>query len=216
MIHVPEPPRIVHLDQLESIPGPGNLIWHPVRATLGIRAFGCNAYTATEVGQDVVEPHSEDQAGHQELYFVVSGCATFTIDGQSHEAPSGTYVFVPDPLSHRQAVAAEPHTTVLTFGGPPTFEPSEWEWSFRAGPLLKPDPERARAILVDGLTSHPDSGSLHYELACLEAVHDNGEAALIELERALSLRPQVADWAREDPDFSGLASDPRFRTLVGL
>lgn len=51
--------------------------------------------------------------------------------------------------------------------------------------------------MVDGLTSHLDSGSLHYELACLEAVHDNGEAALIELERALSLRPQVADWARE-------------------
>ena len=37
------PPRSVHLDELDAIPGPGTLTWHPVRAHLGIRAFGCNA-----------------------------------------------------------------------------------------------------------------------------------------------------------------------------
>jgi hypothetical protein len=55
-----EPPKIIHLDQLEAVPGPGSLIWRPVRLALGIRAFGCNAYTAGEEGQDVVEPHTED------------------------------------------------------------------------------------------------------------------------------------------------------------
>ncbi|HYB29188.1 MAG TPA: hypothetical protein VEF89_21425 [Solirubrobacteraceae bacterium] len=37
---MPEPPKIVSVDQLESIPGPGSLTWHPVRLTLGVRAFG--------------------------------------------------------------------------------------------------------------------------------------------------------------------------------
>ena len=29
------PPRVVHLDEIEAIPGPGTLTWHPVRAHLG-------------------------------------------------------------------------------------------------------------------------------------------------------------------------------------
>ena len=53
-----EPPKIIHLEAVESVPGPGSLTWRPVRLALGIRAFGCNAYTAGEAGQDVVEPHT--------------------------------------------------------------------------------------------------------------------------------------------------------------
>jgi hypothetical protein len=45
---------------------------------------------------------------------------------------------------------------VLSFGGPPTFEPSAWEWSFRASPLLRSDPAGAREILTDGLEAHPE------------------------------------------------------------
>lgn len=54
--------RTVHLDDLPAIPGPGTLTWRPVRRTLDVRAFGCNAYTAAEAGSDVVEPHTEDVA----------------------------------------------------------------------------------------------------------------------------------------------------------
>jgi hypothetical protein len=53
-------PKVVRLDDLPAIAGPGSLTWRPVRLTLGIQAFGCNAYTAGEPGQDVVEPHTED------------------------------------------------------------------------------------------------------------------------------------------------------------
>jgi hypothetical protein len=213
---MPEPPRIVHLDQLESIPGPGTLTWHPVRLTLGIRAFGCNAYTAREAGQEVVEPHREDpQTAHQELYFVAAGRAMFTIDQERHDAPAGTYVFVPDPASMRAAVAAEPNTTVLSFGGPPTFEPSAWEWSFRAAPLMRSDPARAREILEEGLRSHPRSGSLHYNLACLEAVQGFRERALRSLRTAVECRPEVAPWALQDTDFESLHDDPEFRELIG-
>ena len=111
--------KVVHLDEIERIPGPETLTWLPVRATLDIRAFGCNAYVAGAAGEDVVEPHTEEGADHQELYFVARGRAQFTVDGDSFDAPAGTYVFIPEPESHRHAVAAEAGTTVLSFGGPP-------------------------------------------------------------------------------------------------
>ncbi len=212
---MPEPPRVVHVDQIEAIPGPGTLTWHPVRLALGIRAFGCNAYTAGEAGQDVVEPHTEDSAGHQELYYVAGGRARFTIDGQVYEAPAGTYVFVPDPGSHRHAVAEEPGTTVLSFGGPPTFEPSAWEWAFQATPLLRSDPPRARRILEEGLAVHPESGELHYNLACLEAIRGEPEAAIAELRRAIELRPEAAHWAGHDEDLAALRGRNEFEELVG-
>lgn len=213
---MPQAPRIVRLDEIESVPGPGTLLWHPVRLTLGVRAFGCNAYSAEEAGADVVEPHKEDPGlAHEELYFVARGRATFTIDGTAYDAPAGTYVFVPDPSSHRYAVAAEPATTVLSFGGPPTFVPSAWEWSFRAAPLVRSEPERARAILAEGLQAHPDAGSLHYVLACLEAVGGHRDRALASLRRAIELEPEAASWARDDEDFASLRSDPSFRAVTG-
>jgi quercetin dioxygenase-like cupin family protein len=183
--------------------------------TLGVNAFGCNAYTATGAGQDVVEPHTEDPTlAHQELYFVAAGRATFTIDGESYDAPAGTYVFVPDPGSHRHAVAEQPGTTVLSFGGPPTFEPSAWEWAFRAGPLIRSDAERAREILEEGLAHHPGSASLHYNLACLAAVEGDHAAALASLRRAIELRPEVAQWAQNDEDLASLRSEPEFTALI--
>jgi quercetin dioxygenase-like cupin family protein len=212
---MPKAPKVIHIDELDAIPGPGSLMWRPVRRTLGVRAFGCNAYTAGAAGDDVVEPHSEEPDVQQELYFVATGRATFTIDGQSHDAPAGTYVFVPDPESHRHAVAVEAGTTVLSFGGPPTFEPSAWEWSSLAAPLITTDPRRAREILSEGLEAHPNSASLHYNLACVDAREARHEEALDSLRLAVKARPEVADWAREDSDFESLRSDPRFQQLTG-
>ena len=212
---MPQPPKVVHLDDLESIPGPGTLTWRPVRSALGIRAFGCNAYTAAAVGEDVVEPHREDpKLAHEELYFVAAGRATFTIDGERHDAPAGTYVFVPDPASDRHAVAAEPATTVLSFGGPPTFEPSAWEWSFRARPLLESDPRRAMEIMEEGLRRHPESPSLRYNHACAAALAGDRARAVASLREVIKHRPEAAEWAREDEDFAGLRDDEEFLALV--
>jgi hypothetical protein len=207
-------PQVIALDDIEALPGPGTLRWLPVRHTLGIRAFGCNAYVAAEAGDDVVEPHTESPLDQEELYFVARGAATFTIDGETHEAPSGTYVFIPDPASRRHAVAREAGTTVLSFGGPPTFSPSAWEWSFRAAALLQSDRDGARSILEDGLRAHPEDASLLYNLACAEALDGHGPAAIEELRRAIAGRPEVADWARDDADLASLADDPAFRALL--
>jgi tetratricopeptide (TPR) repeat protein len=181
---------VARLQDLPSIPGPGSLTWRPVRAHFDVRAFGCNAYTAAAAGEDVVEPHEEaEDPGHEELYFVHAGRARFTLDGEEHEAGPGTYVFVRDPRVHRHAVALEAGTTVLSFGAPPTFAPSGWEWSFRAEPLMETDPAQARAILEDGIRERPESANLRYALARLEARLGNRDAALAAARQALELVP---------------------------
>jgi mannose-6-phosphate isomerase-like protein (cupin superfamily) len=194
------PPRVVHLDELEAIPGPGSLTWHPVRAHLELRAFGCNAYSAAKVGDDVVEPHEEDpDLGHEELYFVARGRATFTLDGETFDAPAGTYVFVPDTATHRHAVAAEPDTTVLSFGGPPTFTPSSWEWMFRAVALADSDPARAREIAEDGLDKHPESPGLRIALARVLLAEGDEAGARAAVADALERQPDAEDYVRQDP-----------------
>jgi mannose-6-phosphate isomerase-like protein (cupin superfamily) len=198
-------PRSVHLDELEAIPGPGTLTWHPVRAHLGLRAFGCNAYSARRVGDDVVEPHTESpEYAHEELYFVARGRATFTLDEETIDAPAGTYVFVPDTATHRHAVAAEPDTTVLSFGGPPTFTPSPWEWTFRAAPHVESDPQRAREIIEDGLREHPDSPGLQIHLARLEVRAGRKDEARALVRRALERQPAAEELVREDPALAAL------------
>ena len=181
---------VARLEDLESIPGPGTLTWRPVRAHFELRAFGCNAYTASAAGEDVVEPHDEaGDPGHEELYFVHAGRARFSLDGEEFEVGPGTYVFVRDHAVHRHAVALEAGTTVLSFGGPPTFEPSGWEGSFRAERFAETDHARARAILEDGARERPDSASIQYSLARLEARQGHRDAALAAARRALELVP---------------------------
>lgn len=212
---VRRPARAVHIDDIEGMPGPDTLTWHPVRMTLGIRAFGTNAYTAKEPGLDVVEPHTENPVlAHEELYFVARGRATFTVDGEEIDAPAGTYVFVPDPASHRHAVAAEGDTTVLSFGGPPTFVPSAWEWAFRAAAIRGDDPAGARAILDEGLGEHPESAGVRYELACWEATQGDRAAALEHLRKAIELDSSVRNYAAVDEDFASLRDDAEFRELL--
>jgi hypothetical protein len=151
--------RAVALDSVEAVPWRGtSLMWHPLRAALDTRIVGMGAYTADAVGQEVVEGHTEsdDGRGHEEVYVVLRGRATFTLDGEPLDAPAGTFVVVSDPSVHRGAVAAEPGTAVLALGGPPTFEPSPSEWIERARPLVASDPDRARSLLAEALAMRPD------------------------------------------------------------
>ena len=59
-------------------------------------------------GELVIEEHDETgggAGGHEELYVVIAGRATFTLDGESLDAPAGTLVFISDPSVKRKAVA---------------------------------------------------------------------------------------------------------------
>jgi hypothetical protein len=109
--------------------------WKPVRRHFGIRSFGVNAYVAHADGVTVIAAHdevSEDGTSHEELYFVASGHATFTVAGETLEAPAGTFVFVDDPAATRGALARTAGTTVLAFGAEPgaAFQVSEWELKY--------------------------------------------------------------------------------------
>ena len=86
----------------------------PVREHLGIHAFGVNAFTP---GEDnlLIGEHNEAGSGQEELYIVLDGTATFEIDGETVDAPAGTFVFVP-PESRRKATGVG---TVLALGGTP-------------------------------------------------------------------------------------------------
>ena len=92
--------------------------WSPIRRELDVQAFGINAWTAG--AWRTADPRARRSAlGHEELYLVTAGRATFTVDGDEIDAPAGTVVFVRDPAAQREAWAAEDGTTVLAVGGRP-------------------------------------------------------------------------------------------------
>lgn len=211
--------RIARIEDLERYPiaGQDGLTWRPVRRHFDIRAFGVNAYTADEAGQRVVEEHREE-GGHEELYVVIAGRATFTLDGEEHDAPAGTLVHC-TPGTLRGAVAAEPGTTVLGIGAKPgeIFQPSGWEWVFAGVSLLdQGDEEGARHELQAGIVANPTAWQGPFNLACIEARLGNREAAFEQLERAAELDPEaVAEYAPNDSDFASIVDDPRFLAVTG-
>jgi len=103
-----------------------------VRRFFGIGSFGSNLFRATRAGDVLTEEHTETEGAgtrHEELFLVVSGHATFTVDGEEFDAPAGTFVYVPDPDTRRGAVAREPGTVLLAVGAEPgaVFRPSSWD-----------------------------------------------------------------------------------------
>jgi hypothetical protein len=205
---MPEGASVIRIDEVESLPVLGGALqWHPLRHTLGIRAFGMNAYTAAKAGDLVVEEHDEGSLGHEEVYIVLAGRATFTLDGEEFDAPAGTVVHLADPKITRVARAAEDGTRVLAVGGPPdaAFEPSPWEPAFRAEALARAsDPEGAVAIVRESLEQHPDNPSVLYNTACFEAMAGYEDDAMAHLKRAIELRPQALGWAQSDDDLASL------------
>ena len=107
--------------------------WIPVRHRLGISAFGINAWSARAAGDRIIEEHDEvnpDTAqNHEEVYLVIDGHATFTVDGEEIDAPRGTFVFIKDPSLVRTAFGKEAGTTILSVGAAPgtPFQVSAWE-----------------------------------------------------------------------------------------
>jgi quercetin dioxygenase-like cupin family protein len=196
--------HVAHLSELESIPvGLRGLHWRPIRSRFGIQAFGVNAYTA-EPGHEVVEEHTESQYQHEELYIVVQGRATFTLDREEVDAPSGTLVHLPDPAVGRMAVAVDPETTVLALGAKrgEAFQPSAWELFFRAGQLA---PEEAVRFYQENRGAYPDHASVDYNLACMRALAGDREGAIADFRRAFERSPDdVRTWARDDSDLDSI------------
>lgn len=189
------------LDELGSGPG-----FRKIREPLGVTAFGVNAYVAASDGDLVVEEHDETGLGHEEIYVVLRGHATFTVDGEDVDAPAGTIVYLDDPAQQRVAVAREAGTTVLAVGGlPGRHEVSAWEYFFPALPLEEAGRwEEARAMIRDGLEARPDHPALLFHLARCEAHLDAAEDAREHLARAVALRPELRERAEADETLAPL------------
>ena len=94
-----------------------------LREHLGIHSFGINAITLGDDGT-LINEHDESGSGQEEVYVVLSGTASFEIDGETVEAPAGTFIAVPSE-SRRKATG---EATVLALGGTPgqAYQPLDW------------------------------------------------------------------------------------------
>ena len=207
---------VLRLDDAERIEAGGAGWWRPIRRALGVTAFGINAYTADAPGDALIETHDETSFGagrHEELYVVVSGEAAFTVDGERVAAPAATLLLVPAG-TERGATAAAPGTTVLVIGAKAgsALPVSPYEYWYAAEPAYQAgDYARAVAVASEGLADWPDHPSLHYQLACYEALGGNREQAIQHLEVAYANNPATRGWAADDEDLASVRDDPALR-----
>ncbi len=207
---------VIRLDEVDGYADEGKPRWHMIRSALGIESFGVNAWRATEAGQAIIGEHDELGQGagrHEELYLVLSGRATFTIDGEVVPAPSGTIVFVKEPASKRSAVADEAGTTVLVIGGRPgaPFAVSPWEHSAEALRYWSTgDWQAAIDVLEAQHQTDPRNANVLYNLACAESRDGRLDDALRHLGRAVELEPSFAELARDDTDLEAIRDDESF------
>lgn len=202
--------EVVHLDELERLPvDDEGLLWRPLRRRIGLEAFGSNAWTATNAGDRVVEEHKEED-GHEELYFVASGRATFTLGDEEIDALPGTVIFAP-PGTKRGAIAAEPDTTVVVFGAKPgvPHEVSEWEDTFAAYAYLKLGDEKQGRKAIESALER-DTWRSHYHAACFESLTGHPDQALEHLLRAVELDAKAREWAQDDRDLDSIRDRPEF------
>ena len=190
-----------------------------VRRDLDINSFGVNAFYQAQSGAIVIGEHEENgpgASGHEELYVVVEGAATFTVDGDEIDAPRGKAIFV-RPGTKRSAKATEDGTIVLVVGGTPgeawSKSPGESMAGF-FGLYREKDYEGALAILRSALEEHPGNALILYNIACMEACLGHADEAWEPLTESLAAWPNFKELASKDEDLEPLRADPRFEALV--
>lgn len=189
----------------------------PVREHFGIRAFGINAFTPGEDGTLIGE-HDESGSGQEELYIVLDGNATFEVDGETVEAPAGTFVFV-RPEARRKATG---DGTVLALGAKPgeAYQAIDWgeAWQFH-NESMRAYSEQRYADAVEavraGLQHTPDHPGLHYNYACFATLAgDTSDETFNHLRQSVELLPRFREQARTDDDFATVRNDPRFEEAL--
>jgi hypothetical protein len=212
------PFAVARLDEIDEIDD-GRSPFRPVRQHFGIMTFGVNAMTARSEGDRLINEHKEAEPdSSEELYVVMSGHARFELDGETHDAPAGTFVHVP-PGINRTAFAEEAGTTVLAIGGAPSgkpYDPNGWELFAPLFPLFasgdyEEGADRAQALIADD----PPYGAVYYNTACFEARAGRIDAALAHLRRGVELSPRLAELARGDEDLAALRDQAEFAEIVG-
>ena len=209
---------IARLDEI-AVMDDGRVPFRPVRHHFGIEAFGVNTWTAREVGDRIVNEHDEVSAdagdGQEELYFVHAGRARFELDGESVDAPAGTFVFV-EPGVKRTAFAEEAPTTIVTVGGMAgrAYQVFGWEvWFMQLRELY--DAGDYAAVATRGrelLETYPYAG-LAYNVACAESLSGEKEPAIEHLRMAVEGSDVLRALATTDSDLDPIRDEPGFKEL---
>jgi tetratricopeptide (TPR) repeat protein len=212
--------KVANLTDLDGDESDGR-VRMDVRRHLGIKAFGTSAVRSD--GGRLISEHDEagfriGQSGQEELYVVVAGRATFTVNGEQVDAPAGTVVFVGDPSTKRGAVSEEAGTIVLAVGGKPGEAffalPEEFAAAFDA--FNAKEYERSIELYEELLASgFPNRAGIVYNIACSEALLGRTDEALAHLREALEGDKSAVELAREDSDLDAIRDDPRFAELIG-
>jgi mannose-6-phosphate isomerase-like protein (cupin superfamily) len=107
-------------EEFEAIYGGG---MRRVRSGLGVRSFGISAIDLPANFSDYPE-HDHSNDGQEEVYTVLDGRATITIDGDDHALEPGVYARVPAGVPRKISTAESP-VRVLAIGGTPdaVYEP---------------------------------------------------------------------------------------------
>ena len=213
---------LVHIDDIPE-QDDGHCPMRFVRHHVGITGFGVNAWTARNIGDRIIPEHqeaneTEDESDRdEELYLVVQGRAAFELDGERHDAPVGTFVFV-RPRVNRTAFAEEPATVIVSVGGTPgkPYDPVGWELWYPLRRLYEAGDypevvERGREVIE----SNPPCGLLFYNVACCESLIGQTTEALEHLGRAIELSEQLRDYAKNDSDLDPIRGEPAFQELIG-
>ena len=203
--------RVARLDEIEKR---GSFI--PVREHLGIHSFGINARTQGEDGT-LINEHDE-AGGQEEVYVVLDGTATFEIDGETVEAPAGTFVSV-EPEARRKATG---NATVLALGGTvgEAYQAFDWgeAWQIQNESMDAYGEQRyadAAAAVRRGLEQFPDHAGLNYNYACFATLAGEVDDETFErLRRGVELFPPFRDQARGDDDLAAVRDDPRFEEAL--
>jgi tetratricopeptide (TPR) repeat protein len=209
--------KATRLDEIALIDD-GRVPMRPVRAHFGISSFGATAWTVDTAGDRIINEHDEDEEdGQEELYFVHSGHARFEVDGETVDAPAGTFVFVPSKVT-RTAFAEEAGTTILALGGTPgkAYDNPGWEiWSPLRGLYESGDYPELVKQGRELLETQPDSPLLYYNLACCESLNGDKAEAMAHLRGAVERSDRFRSYAAGDSDFDAIRDEPGFKELVG-
>jgi tetratricopeptide (TPR) repeat protein len=188
-----------------------------LRRALGVTSFGIQAFRAP-AGVDVVREHDEvllGEPGQEELYVVLSGAATFEIDGEAVEAPAGSLVQV-RPTAKRKATAKDDGTTVLVVGGTPgkAYEPAPDEARDAFAAYNAGDYETAIASQLVVVEKRPNDPVAHFNAGCFAARAGDADGAIAHLRRAIELNERVKELVATDEDLDAIRADPHFAELV--
>jgi mannose-6-phosphate isomerase-like protein (cupin superfamily) len=88
----------------------------PVRKALEIESFGVNEFELA-AGSTTYPEHDELKTGQDELFVILEGDGTMTIDGESFELLPGRYVYV-TPESRRHIAPGSSGLRYIAIGAP--------------------------------------------------------------------------------------------------